>query len=62
MKKKNFTKMMFIGLILLSTVQIIQHFRPISDFIFGGLVGIAMGIMLLGLFKSIKLKNSTVKR
>ncbi len=54
--------MMFIGLILLSTVQIIQHFRPISDFIFGGLVGIAMGIMLLGLFKSIKLKNSTVKR
>ena len=62
MKTKNFKRMIFIGLILLSGLQIVQHFRSIPDVIYGGLIGVIIGIMFIGLYQSIKLKNSTANR
>ncbi|MCI2230251.1 hypothetical protein MC378_13820 [Polaribacter sp. MSW13] len=60
MKRKNLKKMIFISLILMSFVQIIKHYRSIPDFIYGGLIGITIGIIFTSLYKLIKLKNSTL--
>ena len=54
MKKKYFMKMVFIGVILLSVVQIIHHYYTIPDFIYGGLIGVTVGIIFMGLYKYIK--------
>ena len=50
-------KMVFIGVILLSIVHIIHHYYTITDFIYGGLIGVTVGIMFIGLYKSIKINN-----
>jgi len=62
MRINNFKKIIFIGLILLSIIQIIQYFSYIPDIIYGGLIGVTLGIMLLGLLKSNILKKRTTNR
>ena len=62
MKKSKINKMIFGGLLLMSVVQITQHFIQASEYIYGGLYGIALGIMFLGIFKMVKLRKNTSNR
>ena len=62
MEKTNLIKMIVISLLLMSFVQIFQHFRLIPDIVYGGLMGVTLGIMCVGLCKTIKLKNRTSNR
>ncbi|MGQ1908250.1 hypothetical protein ACT3CE_00545 [Marinifilum sp. RC60d5] len=62
METSKIKKMVFGGLLLMSAVQIIQHFIEAPDYIYGGLFGMILGVMFLGIFKVTKLKKNTSNR
>ncbi|MCB0605778.1 MAG: hypothetical protein KDC25_12980 [Saprospiraceae bacterium] len=56
--KKRF-KILICGILLFSLVQILQHYLTFEDWIYGILTGLTVGIMVIGLVKTYKLKKAS---
>ena len=52
-------KILICGILLFSLVQILQHYLTFEDWIYGILTGLTVGIMVIGLVKTYKLKKAS---
>ncbi|MDX1828664.1 MAG: hypothetical protein R3342_03865 [Lutibacter sp.] len=59
MNNKKSQKLILLGIIILAIIPVINHYLNISDYIYGGLIGIASGITILGLKVTLKNKKHT---
>jgi hypothetical protein len=50
-KRRRFMRLLAIGLFVMSGANVLHFFVPMNDFIYGGLVGIGIGMMLLSFIK-----------
>jgi hypothetical protein len=54
-KNKKFIISNIIGICIISVVQLVAYYITLPDFVYGGLIGLGIGIMILGLYlRSIK--------
>ncbi|PZE17412.1 hypothetical protein DNU06_09075 [Putridiphycobacter roseus] len=50
MKHKKSQYLLILGLIMSALFQIIQHYNPLSDGFYGGLMGVAFGTIIIALY------------